>query len=139
MAVVQQSYSQYREAVVEELGEKKDQLFQAKVVEDKVGAKPPGAIIAGSGSVLCCETWTMRYFMSDRQTLDDAANQINAQMLKHDYATMDDFYHILGLEYTPSSNHSGWKSNKLLVLEYSAILHDGQGVLAFDYNYVTSL
>lgn len=139
LAVVQQGYSKYREAVVEEFGEKRDQAILAKVAEDTVRESPPPAIIVGTGSVPTCELWTMRYFMSDRQTLDDAVNQVNAQMLRHDYATMDDFYHLMGLEYTPSSNHSGWRSDKLLELEYSSILHEGRPVMTFQYNYVTSL
>ena len=138
LAVCQRAYSQYRDAVIEEFGDRKDQALRAKVAEKQVAENPPSAIVVGSGTVPCCELWTMRYFMADKQALAKAVNEVNARILKHDYATMDDFYYELGLEYTHSSGHSGWDSSRLLELEFSSILHQDQPYLAFEYNYVKS-
>lgn len=139
LALSQHAYESYREKVIEEFGDRKDKAILAKVAEDQVKDKPPGNVILNTGDVMCCELWTMRYFSSSMEALFRAVNELNAKMLKHDYATMDDFYYILGLEYTPSSNHSGWSSDKLLELEFSSLLHDGKPYLAFGYNYVKSL
>lgn len=139
LAVVQQSYSQYRDKVIEEFGEKKDQLILGKVAEDKVGSKPPPAIVAGSGTVVCCELYTGRYFNSDMEALSRAVNELNAKLVRHDYATLDDFYYLIDLACTTISGQIGWTSSRLLELEFSSILHDGRPVLTFDYNYVTTL
>ena len=135
LAVTQRAYSEYRDKVVEEFGERKDAAILAKVAEDRVAAKPP-TIVAGSGKVLCCELFTGRYFESDMQTLHRAVNELNSKMLKSDIATLEDFYYLIGLEFTKGSAHMGWDSSKLLELEFSTTLHDDKPVLAFDYNYV---
>jgi Family of unknown function (DUF6353) len=136
LTVSQKSYEAYRDQVVEQFGIKKDQMLLANVAEKQIQDNPPSTIIAGTGTVLCCELFTGRYFNSDMETLNRVVNEINAKMLRHDYATMDDFYYALGLEFTPGSGQSGWQSDKLLELEYSSILHNGRPCLAFGYNYV---
>jgi hypothetical protein len=139
LAVSQRAYEGYRAQVIEELGEKRDQKFLAKVAEKRVEDKPPATVVVGSGSVLCCEMFTGRYFNSDMESLNKAVNEVNAKLLKHDYSTMDDLYYILGLEYTSTSGQCGWEAGRLLELEFSSVISpDGRPCLAFDYNYVKS-
>lgn len=138
LAVSQRAYESYRAQVIDELGEKKDQSILAKVAEKRVHETPPPAVVSGSGTVLCCELFTMRYFQSDMATLDRAVNELNAKLLKTDYCTLDELYYILGLENTQISGQTGWESGRLLEFQYSTILHDGKPCLAFEYNYVKS-
>lgn len=138
LAVSQRAYESYRAEVIEEFGERKDKTILAKVAEKRVEANPPTIITGVEGSVLCCELFTGRYFHSDMDALTKAVNQINAEMLQRDYATLDDFYYIIGLENTTVSGQTGWKSDKLLDLEFSSVLYHGKPCLAFDYNYVKS-
>lgn len=78
--------------------------------------------------------------MSDMETLRRAQNTLNDRLLKHDYATLDDFYHLVGLSNTSSSSEIGWKSNRLMELDFTTTLSsDGRPCLAFDYNYTTTL
>lgn len=139
LAVSQRAYEGYRAQVVEELGEKKDQLFAAKVAEKRMNESPPLAVIPGSGTIMCCELFTGRYFNSDMDTLNKAVNEINAKLNKHDYATLDDLYYLIGLQTTTMSGEAGWESGRLLELEYSSVLLAGKPCLAFSYNYVKSL
>lgn len=138
LAVSQRAYEGYREQVIEELGEKKDQTFLAKVAEKRVNESVPlrPDMIVGSGSVMCCELYTGRYFMSDMESINRAVNEINSRLNKHDYATLDDFYYEVGLENTTTSGQTGWESPKLMELEFSSVLSQGKPCLAFDYNYV---
>lgn len=143
LSVTQQLYSDYREHVVEELGERKEQSIRDKIAERKVKLGPPPStdiLMTGPGNVLCCELFTGRYFASDMETLRKAQNDLNAKMLAHDYISLYDFYYSVGLAPTTVSAQLGWKSNKLMQLEFSTILtDDGRPCLAFDYNYTTSL
>jgi hypothetical protein len=111
------------------------------MAEDRVTKNPPPEIlVSGPGNVLCCEMWTGRYFTSDMESLRKAENELNARLLKHDYATLDDFYYLLKLPMTTSSGEAGWKSDKLMGLEFSTVLTpDGRPCLTFEYNYITSL
>lgn len=143
LSLTQSAYSEYREKVIEEFSARKDQTLKDKVVEDKVKKNPPpgpDVIVAHPGSVLCCELYTGRYFTSDMETLRKATNELNSRLLKHDYATLDDLYYILGLKQTTVSGQSGWRSDKLVELEFTTVLtEDGRPCLAFDYNYVVGL
>lgn len=141
-AVSQRAYSEYRNKVIEEFGERKDQSIRDKVAAEEVKNKPPkdGIILGGSGSVLCCEEFTGRYFNCDMETLKRSVNELNAKLLAHDYATFDDFYYMLGLERTKTSGHLGWRSNRLLELQFSTVLtENGVPCLVFDYNYYDTL
>lgn len=142
LAVSQRAYESYREQVVEELGERKDKTFLANVKEKEVQERPPppGTVVLGSGTVLCMEAFTGRYFDSDMEALNKAVNELNARMMKHDYATLDDFYYLIGLQTTTTSGQIGWRPDRLLELEFSTVLApDNRPCLAFDYNYVKSL
>jgi len=141
LAISQQAFTNYRDKVVEELGEHKATTIRDKVAEDKVLENPPSPLlVSGPGNVLCCELFTGRYFTSDMESLRKAQNDVNSKALKHDYATLDDLYHILGLGRTTSSNDLGWGSEKMLDLEFTTIMTaDGRPCLAFDYNYVKPL
>lgn len=141
-AVSQRVFSDYRDKVVEEFGEHKDRSIRDKVADERVkNTAPAGDImISGPGNVLCCEMFTGRYFTSDMETLRKAENELNAKILAHDYASFNDFYYMVGLASTSASSQLGWRSNKLMKLEFSTVLtEDGRPCLAFDYNYTEPL
>lgn len=136
LGVAERAYSQYREKVVEEFGARKDQTIRDKVVADELERNPaPAAIVSGPGKVLCCELFTGRYFISDMETLRKAQNDINERILAHDYATLSDFYDLIGLEYTKISSNTGWGESKQMQLQFSTHLSNGVPCLAFDYSY----
>lgn len=143
LAVTERAYSEYRDKVIEEFGNRKDQSIRDKVAEERLRKDPPppqDVVIAGSGHILCCETFTMRYFVSDMEKLRKAMNDLNSRLLKHDYATLDDFYYLIGLDSTGYSGQLGWKSDKLLELEFStALTPDNRPCITFGYNYTTNL
>ncbi len=140
LTVSQQLYSEYRDKVIEEYGERKDQAIRDSIAEDRVKTAPTPMLISGSGNVLCCELFTGRYFNSDMETLRRAQNDINAKVNSHDYATFDDFYYLIGLSGTSTSSQIGWKAGKLMALNFSTVLtEDGRPCLAFEYNYTEPL
>jgi len=97
-------------------------------------------LMSGPGNVLCCELHTGRYFISDMESLRRAQNDINAKILKHDYATLDDLYYILGLKTTSTSGNLGWTSGRQLEMSYSTMLtEDNRPCITFEYNYIKPL
>jgi hypothetical protein len=143
LAFTERAYSDYRDKVVEEFGVRKDQSVRDKVVADQVKKDPPPSeniLVTGPGNVLCCELFTMRYFASDMEKLRRAQNELNSKLLKHDYATLDDFYYMIGLAQTTASGQVGWESSKLMELTFSTTLsEDGRPCITFEYNYTKTL
>lgn len=141
-ALSQRALSEYRDKVIEEFGERKDQAIRDSIADDKVKQTAPesNVIVAGAGTVLCCELFTMRYFMCDAETLRRAQNDINMKILGHDYASLNDFYYMIGLAPTSVSSQLGWRSAKQMNLEFStALTEDNKPCLTFDYNYTEPL
>ena len=143
LAVAERAYSDYRDKVVEELGPRKDQAIRDKVVADQIANNPSPSqdvLVTGPGNVLCCELFTMRYFACDMEKLRKAQNELNARLLKHDYATFNDFYYLIGLSQTSASGNLGWTSDKLMELIFSTTLSDdGRPCITFEYNYTKPL
>jgi hypothetical protein len=139
LGVAQRTYAEYRDKVIEEIGEHKDRSIRDKIATEKVKENPPPSqdvLVTGPGNVLCCELFTGRYFVSDIEKIRRAVNQVNEKVLRDDYATLDDFYYIIGLRRTSMSNDLGWTSDKILVLTYTAVLtEDERPCIAFEYNY----
>jgi len=82
----------------------------------------------------------MRYFACDIEKLRKTQNELNARLIKHDYATLDDFYYMLGLRQTTVSGTMGWTSDKMMELIFSTTLSDdGRPCLTFEYNYTKTL
>lgn len=143
LSVSQQLYSDYRDKIIEEYGEGKDQSIRDKLAEGRLKDNPPPSndvLVTGPGNSLCCELYTGRYFACDMETLRKAMNTLNAKILSHDYATLWDFYYMIGLGHTKMADHVGWRSPKLMDLQFSVLLtDDGRPCLTFDYNYTTTL
>lgn len=134
----ERAFTEYRDKVVEEYGARKDETIRASIAEDRIRETPPSkSLVVGSGDVLCCELQTMRYFSCDMETLRRAENDINARLVRHDVATLDDFYYLIGMQSTANSGDVGWNSDKLLSIEFSSVLDErGRPCLAFSYNYL---
>lgn len=139
----ERAYSEYRDKVIEEYGERKDQGIRDSIAEDKIRKNPPpttGVLIMGSGNILCCELHTGRYFASDMESLRKAQNDLNARLIGQDACNLDDFYYLVGLSPTAHSGDLGWNSDKMLELEFTSVLtEDGRPCLAVGYNYTRPL
>lgn len=140
LALSNQTYTDYRNRVITELGDNKDQAIRAAIAQQQVINHPSPSqelLITGPGNVLCYEQWTGRYFACDMETLRKSVNDVNQKLLAHDYATLTDFYYMIGLAPTSQSSQLGWRTPKQLKMEYSAVFSDdNRPCIAFEYNYV---
>jgi len=141
-AVTERAFSEYRDKVVEEIGEHKERTLRDKLAQDRVDKKPPSEsmlVMSDAGKVIFRENYSGRDFMCDMETVRKAVNELNARLLREDYATLDDFYHILGLPQTAQSPYFGWKTPRLMEVSFSTTISMGKPVIVFDYNYVSEL
>lgn len=140
-ALAERGYREYKDAVVEELGEEKEKALRDKVAQKRVDqTRPMEAVIMAAGQVLVCELYTGRYFQSSMDRLRKLENDVNHRLVQGHTVSLSDFYYELGLEQTQESDHIGWDSDRLLELEFTTTLGP-QSVpcLAFAYNYTKLL
>lgn len=126
-SISEKAFAEYREKIIQKIGEKperaaRDEIAQERVKNDPVGNKE--VIITGNGDVLCYEALTGRYFRSNVESLRKAMNDLNGQILGFGYASLSDFYSLIGLDRTSISDEVGWQA--MIDLEFSTTLSDNQ-------------
>lgn len=137
LTVSEKAFTEYKEKVVEQIGTKKEQTIRDEIAQDRVNKQPQGLVMVGTGSVLCYEQHSGRYFNSDMETLRRAVNEVNAKMIRENSASLSDFYYLVGLPPTQFSDRSGWSSSKMLELRFSTVMsEDSRPCIAFEYNYI---
>lgn len=125
----EKAFDEYREKIVEKLGENKERAARDELAQERVDRNPVGrneVIITGGGDVLCYDTYTGRYFKSDMETLKKAQNDLNYQMLNQQYASLNDFYNRIGLPNVKTGEEVGWNADKLMELMFSTTMSDDQ-------------
>lgn len=139
LSISEKAFIEYKDKVVEQIGSKKEQGLRDQIAQDRV-TKTNTVIVSDTGNVLCYEMHTGRYFNSDIESIKKAQNTVNSQMIRSDEATLNDFYYLLGLPQTSYSGMTGWTSDKMLDITFSAVMaEDGRPCIAFEYNYIKSL
>ena len=103
----------YKEKVVETVGEKKEEIIREKVAQKKVDENPPTkseVIITGSGDVLLLEPVSMRYFKSDIENIRKIINDLNYRLTAgmEEYISLSELYDEIGLSHTAQSDDIGW-------------------------------
>jgi Family of unknown function (DUF6353) len=134
----EKAFVEYKDKVVEKLGQNKEQKVRDEIAQDQVNANPVSSrevIMTGLGMVLFYDSITGRYFESNVEYLRKAQNDINAQILNDMYASLSDFYNLIGLPETPYSSEVGWNAENLLTLNFSAVLaDDGRPCISVNYD-----
>lgn len=134
-SVSEKAFSDYRKGVVEKLGEDAHKSVRESVAHDAITSNPPSKNIVISGSdILCYDSYSGHYFKSSAQEIDKAVNNLNLQIIHNMYASLTDFYDMIGIQSSEMSETVGWMPDCLLEVEYSSgIAPDGQPYLAVDF------
>lgn len=130
----ERALGEYKEKVVEVLGESKAEKVREAIVSDKLEAAGPSeVVIFSTGNVLCFDTLTGRYFESNVEKIRKAENDINRQCINDMYASQNDFYRLLGLPQVAIGEELGWTTDNELIVEFTSKLIDDKPVLALGY------
>jgi hypothetical protein len=132
----EKAFSEYKEKIVERMGTAKEQAVRDEIAQDRIDRSPSKEIIIiGTGKVLCHDAITGRYFESDMEALRKAQNDLNVVILNNQYATLHEFYKLLGLPATKYSSEVGWNSSELCDLRFSTVMsEDGRPCISIDYS-----
>lgn len=131
--------NEYKEKVVETIGEKKEQVIREKIHEDRMKKDPVGKseiILTEKGNTLCYDSISGRYFKSDIDKIKRAENELNKRMLDDMYISLNELYDELGLGNTSIGDLLGWNLDQgLIEIHFSSQLaEDGTPCVVIDYN-----
>lgn len=132
--------SEYKDKVVEVIGEKKEQAVRDAIDKDHIENNPVSkqqVIITTKGESLCYDAHSGRYFKSDIEQIRRAVNNLNHQMTAGDmYCSLNDFYDEIGLSHTDMGDELGWSiEDGLLDIDFgSQITDNGEPCIVLHYN-----
>lgn len=127
----ERAFEEYREKIVHRLGEVRERQARDEIVQDHIRKDPPSSeLVLTPNKVLCRDDYSGRYFESSKESLHYAAIEINRDILTEGYASLTEFYNLIGLDRTSVSDDVGWTLDKMLELDFSsALAPDGQPCL----------
>lgn len=129
---------EYKDKVIETIGEKKEQIVRDKIAEERIRKNPDTnseVIVTERGETLCYDSLSGRYFYSDPETIKQAVNELNETMLNDMYVSLNEFYDVLGLDHTKLGDDLGWSMDSGLVrVSFSSQLSNrNKPCLVLDY------
>lgn len=129
---------EYKDAVVEVIGEEKEKEVRDVVSRKRINKEPINTseiIFTGKGDSLCYDMISGRYFKGDVDKINKAVNELNYTMLHDMYVSVNDFYDLVGLDYISAGNEMGWNIDDGQVdIYYSAqITDDGQPCIVINH------
>lgn len=129
----------YREKVIETIGEKKETAVKDAVAKDKIEKNPVvnnEVVITNNGETLCYEVISGRYFKSDIDKIEKAVNEANRRLLLDSYISLNDLYDWLGLDHTKIGDDLGWKIDQGMIEVYfsAQLAADGTPCIVVDYD-----
>jgi hypothetical protein len=125
-AISERSLLTYRDKVIETIGEKKEKEIRQKVAQEEVNNNPVNnsqVIITSKGNSLCMDSLFGRYFKSDIDQLKKCINELNREIITQNYASLNSFYSLVGLDPVEAGNRLGWNiDDRNIELTFSACL-----------------
>lgn len=137
------AFTEYKDKVIETVGEKKEQAVRDNIAKDRMEKDPVSksdVILTERGNTLCYDAHSGRYFKSDIEIIKRAVNQLNRQMTYDMYVSLNDFYDELGLANTDMGYQLGWNMDDgLIEVEFSSQLaDDGTPCVVMSYRHAPS-
>lgn len=140
------AFSEYRDSVVETIGEKKERTVRDKVSEKQIEQNPVSKtdiIVTGKGKTLFYDPHSARYFYSDLELIKRAENHLNKQIITDPFdagVTLNDFYEEIGLVGTATGDALGWNLHIGLIDIYPSAQmaeegsdHEGEPCIVLNY------
>lgn len=134
----------YKEKALEVVGDKKVRQIKEAIAKDKVLKNPPPKddsriLITGTGDVLCYDSYSGRYFVSNAAKIEKAINKLSADCRTDMYVSLNDFWGEIAIPRLPMGNDYGWNVDDTidgsLPITLTAILTDDQRpCLCVDYD-----
>lgn len=131
--------TEYKNKVVETIGEKQEKVIREEVNKDRLAQNPvvqsEVVVTKKGGTTRCYDHSSGRRFMSDRLAIEKAVVRLNERMFQEMWISLNDFYDEIGLERTSTGEILGWTISKgRIELQFDSQLDtDGEPCLVVDF------
>lgn len=133
--------SDYKEKMIETVGEKKEKAIRDKIAQEKVDKKPvesSNVIITGNGKTLCYDPQFGQYFESTVDDIKRAVTELNYRMIDRgeEYVSLNDFYDELGVDRIDVGEDLGWnvgRDGKVVVTTSATLTKNNVPCIVINY------
>lgn len=123
--VTEAAFADYKEKVVDAIGEKKEEHIRADSARDRAArSESAPSVLVVAGEVRCYDEYTDRFFTATHDRILKAQNDLNAQILQEGYASLNDFHSLLNLKATSSGEEVGWTTDKLMEVRITSFVDE---------------
>ncbi|MGL4451393.1 MAG: DUF6353 family protein [Sarcina sp.] len=133
--LTERAYTEYKDAVVEQIGEVKEKEIVDRISERRLVDNPSSsAVIVGTGDALFYDTLSGRYFRSTMSAIEKSIIDMNFLIINDLYASVNDLYELYDIEYTAAGHEMGWNTSNKLEVYYSAkVTPEGNACIVINY------
>lgn len=135
--IVEKSFDEYKEKIVEKFGEKKEEMVRAEVAQDRINRQRVQDIelLDIERGELCFDSFSARYFKSTVEDIRAAINVLNNRINHDGVALLGDLYRELDIPPTEYSDLIGWNSDRLVeeVISTALTQNGDKPVIVLDF------
>ena len=122
---------EYKDKVVETVGEKKEKAIRDEIAKDKLEKNPvenQDIIVTDKGTTRCLDSLFGRRFMSSRDAIERAVNRLNRRITSEMYVSLNELYSEIGLAPVEMGDMLGWNFDDGEIEAYFSAQVDTDGV-----------
>lgn len=131
-ALLDNSYKEYKNKVIEAYGEETDKHIQAEIAKDKFEDLDISAEDFDEDKQLFFDEFSGRYFESTMADVLRAEYAINKQIAEWGSAYLNDYYELAGIPTTDYGDHLGWSACGLYEMYWNQWLDFGHDKFVLD-------
>lgn len=134
------AFQEYKDHVVETVGEKKESLIRDSIAQDQMNRTPVNEayiINTGEGTTLFRDHLSGRDFLHDKVKIEKACNRLGHIMLSSDAISLNDFYAEIGLDDIGVGDTLGWSLERDGLIEprfSTCVASNGQPCFLLSFN-----
>lgn len=134
-AVSERTFHEYKDKVIEKIGEKDEKAIRDEIALDNLRRNPPPPDWVAEGLVWFMEATTHHYFQSTMEVVKRAEVDSNFEILHHDYINLSDFRTKLGLPRIDGDDEVGWNTDGKLELNITPGIWEERNLPVFVMSY----
>lgn len=137
-ALSERAFTDYKDKVLEKIGPDKEEEVRAELAQEYMSRHPElsrEVQVIDKQNVLCLDSFSGRHFENNVEAIRRAETDIRRQILDEHYASLNEFWALIGLSPTQYGEEVGWNFDSDCSISIStALAADGRPCVVLNYN-----